>query len=50
MTGGKRIYSDDKFGYLKYESDWKENSDKRKKFGQALPWLVSLITDSVQLK
>ena len=29
--GGRRIYSEDKFGYLKYEADWKENRDRKKK-------------------
>ena len=26
---GRRVYSEDKFGYLKYEADWKDNRERR---------------------
>ena len=36
-TGGRRVYAEDKFGYLKYEADWKDNRELKKKFMMALP-------------
>ena len=37
LIGGRRVYPEDKFGYLKYEADWKDNRERKKKFSQALP-------------
>ena len=47
MLGLRRIYSYDKFGYLRYEADLKENRERKKKFTQALPWMVSIMYGSI---